>query len=117
VVRQPAQPKKKKAVVPATTTSGPPPPPEITQGKPVSLGPTVVPVASLSSGSSSSLPLLLGIALVLSLIVVGIALTPPGLLPRPVGVVVYEQRESLVYAGAAMALGIGLGLLITVAGP
>jgi len=117
VVRQPAQPKKKKAVVPATTTSGPPPPPEITQGKPVSLGPTVVPVASLSSGSSSSLPLLLGIALVLSLIVVGIALTPPGLLPRPVGIVVYEQRESLVYAGAAMALGIGLGLLITVAGP
>jgi hypothetical protein len=118
VVRQPAQPKKKKAVVPATTTSGPPPPPEITQGEPVSLGPAVVPVASLSSGSSSSLlPLLLGIALVLSLIVIGIALTPPGLLPRPVGIVVYEQRESLVYAGAAMALGIGLGLLITVAGP
>jgi hypothetical protein len=33
-----------------------------------------------------------------------------------VGIVVYEQRESLVYAGAAMALGIGLGLLITLAG-
>jgi hypothetical protein len=114
VVRQHAQPKKKKAVVPAATTSGPPPPPEITQGQPTSLGPTVVPVASLSSGSSSSLlPLLLGIALVLSLVVVGIALTPPGLLPRPVGIVVYEQRESLVYAGAAIALGIGLGLLIT----
>jgi hypothetical protein len=118
VVRQHAQPKKKKAVVPAATTSGPPPPPEITQGQPTSLGPTVVPVASLSSGSSSSLlPLLLGIALVLSLVVVGIALTPPGLLPRPVGIVVYEQRDPLVYAGAAIALGIGLGLLITVAGP
>jgi hypothetical protein len=114
VVRQHAQPKKKKAVVPAATTSGPPPPPEITQGQPTSLGPTVVPVASLSSGSSSSLlPLLLGIALVLSLVVVGIALTPPGRLPRPVGIVVYEQRESLVYTGAAIALGIGLGLLIT----
>jgi hypothetical protein len=100
-------------VVPATSTSGPPPPPEITQLGPASLG-TVVPVASLTSGSSSSLlPLLLGIALVLSLIVVGIALTPPALLPRPVGIVVYEQRDSLVYAGAAIALGIGLGLLIT----
>jgi hypothetical protein len=76
-----------------------------------------VPAASLSSGSSSNLlPLLLAIALVLSLIVVGIALTPPGFLPRPVGIVVYEQRDSLVYAGAAIALGIGLGLLITVAG-
>ncbi len=49
----------------------------------------------------------------LSLIVVGIALTPPGALPRPVGIVVYEQRDSLVYAGAAIALAIGLGLLIT----
>ena len=51
----------------------------------------------------------------LSLIVVGIALTPPGALPRPVGIVVYEQRDSLVWAGSAIALGIGLGLLITVA--
>ena len=83
----------------------------------MSLGPTVVPVASLSSGSSSSLlPLLLGIALVLSLIVLGIALTPPGLLPRPVGIVVYEQRDQLVYGGIAIALSIALGLLITVAG-
>jgi hypothetical protein len=76
-----------------------------------------VPAASLSSDSPSSLlPLLLAIALVLSLIVVGIALIPPGALPRPVGIVVYEQRDSLVYAGAAIALGIGLGLLITLAG-
>jgi hypothetical protein len=59
------------------------------------------------------LPLLLGIALVLSLVVVGLALTPPGALPRPVGILVYEQRDSLVYAGAAIALGIGIGLLIT----
>jgi hypothetical protein len=103
-------------VVPAASTSGPPPPPEITQLGPASLGSTVA-VANLSSGSSSSLlPLLLGIALVLSLVVVGIALTPPGALPRPVGILVYEQRDSLVYAGAAIALGIGVGLLIAVAG-
>jgi len=116
VVREHAQPKKKKAVVPAATTSGPPPPPEITQRQPASLGPTVVPVASLSSAPSSSvLPLLLGIALGLSLIVVGIALTPPWALPRAVGIVVYEQRDQLVYGGIATALSIGLGLLITVA--
>jgi hypothetical protein len=83
---------------------------------PASLGAAVVPVASLSAGSSSSLlPLLLGIALVLSLIVVGIALTPPAVLPRPVGMVVHDQRDSLVYGGFAIALGIGLGLMITVA--
>jgi hypothetical protein len=117
VVHKDARPKKKKAVVPAATTSGPPPPPEITQGRPASLGPTVVPVASLSSGSSSSLlPLLLGIALVLALMVVGVALAPPGALPRPVGIVVYEQRDQLVYGGIATALSIALGLLITVAG-
>ena len=104
-------------MLPAGSTSGSPPPPEITQLQPASLGPAVVPVATLTSGSSSSLlPLLLGIALVLSLIVVGLAMTPPGALPRPVGIVVYEQRDSLVYGGLATALAIGLGLLITVAG-
>ena len=41
-------------------------------------------------------------------------MTPPGALPRPVGIVVYEQRDSLVYGGVATALAIGLGLLITV---
>lgn len=103
-------------MLPAASTSGPPPPPEITQLQPKSLGPTVVPLASLSSGSSSSLlPLLLGIALVLSLIVIGIAMTPPGALPRPVGIVVYEQRDSLVFGSVAIALGISLGLLITMA--
>ena len=101
----------------AASTSGSPPPPEITQLQPASLGPAVVPVATLTSGSSSSLlPLLLGIALVLSLIVVGIALTPPGRLPRPVGIVVYEQRDQLIYGGIGIALSIALGLLITVAG-
>ena len=75
-----------------------------------------VPVASLSSGSSSSLlRLLFGIGLALSLIAVGIALTPPRVLPRPVGMVVYEQRDFLVWAGIAIAVSIGSALLITVA--
>lgn len=116
VVRQHPRAKKKAAVA-AAPRGGPPSPPEITQRQPEFLGPTVVPVASLSSGSSSSLlPLLLGIALGLSLVVVGVALTPPWALPRPVGIVVYEQRDQLVYGGIATALSIGLGLLITVAG-
>jgi hypothetical protein len=72
-----------------------------------------VPVASLASGSSSRLLLLLfGIGLALSLIVVGIALTPPRALPRPVGMVVYEQRDSLVWAGITIAVSVGLALLI-----
>ena len=29
------------------------------------------------------------------------------------GILVYEQRDSLVYTGVAIALGIGVGLLIT----
>ena len=75
-----------------------------------------VPVASLSSGSSSSLlRLLFGIGLALSLIAVGIALTPPRVLPRPVGMVVYEQRDFLVWAGITIAVSIGSALLITVA--
>ena len=88
-------------------------PPEITQRQAGSPGPTAVPVASLASGSSSRLLLLLfGIGLALSLIVVGIALTPPRALPRPVGMVVYEQRDSLVWAGITIAVSVGLALLI-----
>jgi hypothetical protein len=52
---------------------------------------------------------------VLSLIVVAIALTPPWALPRSVGIVVYEQREQFVFGGIATAMGIGLGLLFTLA--
>jgi hypothetical protein len=47
--------------------------------------------------------------------VVAVALTPPWVLPRPVGAVVYDRRDLLVFAGIATALSIGLGLLITLA--
>jgi hypothetical protein len=106
----------KKAPVPTVTLTNPPPPPEIQQSGPATLGPTVVPVASVGSGSSSTLlPVLLGVGLGLSLLVVAVAMTPPWVLPRPVGAVVYERRDSLVYAGIATALSIGVGLLITFA--
>jgi hypothetical protein len=100
----------------AVSPTNPPPPPEIQQSGPATLGPTVVPVASVSSGSSSTLlPILLGVGLGLSLLVVALALTPPWVLPRTVGTVVFERRDSLVYAGIATALSIAVGLLITFA--
>jgi hypothetical protein len=89
--------------------------PEIQAG----LGPTAVPpisVASASSSRSSVLPFLLLIVFGLALAVVAIALTPTRVLPRPVGVMVYERRDPMVVAGIAIALGIGVGLLITGAG-
>jgi hypothetical protein len=71
-------------------------------------------VASVGTHSSSTLlPILLAAALGLSLIVVAVALTPPWVLPRTFGAVVYERRDSLIYAGIATALSIGVGLLIT----
>jgi hypothetical protein len=95
---------------------GPPPPPEIQQSDPATLGLTVVPVASVDSRSSSTLlPILLGVGLGLALLVIAVALTPPWVLPRPVGAVVYERRDSLVYAGIATALSIGVGVLIAFA--
>jgi hypothetical protein len=103
----------KTAPVGAVTLGNPPPPPEIQQSGPATLGPTVVPVASVGSSSSSTLlPILLGVGLGLSLLVVSIAVTPPWVLPRGVGAIVYDRRDSLVYAGIATALSIGVGLLI-----
>lgn len=94
------------------TKSASPPPPEILAGP--AFASTVEPIASVGSGSSSKLlPLGLVIALGVALFVIAIALTPPWVLPRPVGIAVYERRDSLVYAGIATALSIGVGLLIT----
>jgi hypothetical protein len=61
------------------------------------------------------MPILLAAALALSLLVVALALTPPTVLPRSFGLTMYERRDSLVFAGLATALSIGIGLLITVA--
>jgi hypothetical protein len=94
--------------------TGPPPPPEIQQTGRGALGPSVVPVASADSDSFSSLlPIVLVGALGLALILIAVALTPSWALPRTVGAVLYERRDSLIYAGIATAVSIGLGLLIT----
>jgi hypothetical protein len=94
-----------------------PPSPEITERGPAALGSAVAPVATASSRSFSPLlALVLVSALALALAIVGIAVTPSRALPRAVGMVVYERRDSLIYVGIATALSIGLGLLITLAG-
>jgi hypothetical protein len=109
VARQPARARKGVAVL---LTSGPPSGPPDGELQPA----TPASVSSAGSGSSSVvLPLLLGIVLGLSLSAVAIALTPASVLPRPVGIMVYEWRDLLVFAGIATALSIGLGLLITLA--
>ena len=59
------------------------------------------------------LSLVLGIALGLSLMIVAVALTPARVMRRSVAVIVEDRRETLLYGGVAGALGIGLGLGIT----
>ena len=53
------------------------------------------------------LPLVLGAALGLSLLVAVLALTPAWALPRPVQGLVYGRREVLIFVGFAAALSIG----------
>lgn len=69
-----------------------------------------------SSGSSSLLPLVLGLVLVLALIVIAAAATPPWVLPGHVNVVAYEHRQSLIAGGTAVAASIAVGLLISLLG-
>ena len=59
------------------------------------------------------LSLVLGIALGLSLMIVAVALTPARMMRRSVAVIVEDRRETLLYGGVVAALGIGLGLGIT----
>jgi hypothetical protein len=114
-VRHHAKPKKKKKAVPVAVTTTPGgPKPEILQSGPGAFRSTAVSATDVSSRSSRDLlPLALAIALAASLMLVAVALTPPRVLPRPVGILLYERRDSLLYAGVATALSIGLGLLIT----
>jgi hypothetical protein len=59
------------------------------------------------------LSLVFGIALGLSLMIVAVALTPARVMRRSVAVIVEDRRETLLYGGVTAALGIGLGLGIT----
>jgi hypothetical protein len=71
-----------------------------------------LPVATVAESPSSSmlLPLVLGIALGLLLMIVGVALKPAWAMRRSAAVVVEDRRETLLYGGVAVALAIGVGV-------
>jgi hypothetical protein len=57
------------------------------------------------------LPLVLGIALGLSLMIVAVALTPAWAMRKgSLAAVVEDRRETLLYTGVAVALAIGVGV-------
>jgi hypothetical protein len=65
-----------------------------------------------SSSSSMALPLALAITLGLSLLLVGLALIPLRVLPRPVQAVTYDRREPFLYTGIVIYITTGLSLAI-----
>jgi len=72
-----------------------------------------LPVATVAGSRSSSLllPLVLGIALGLSLMIVAVALTPAWAMRKgSVAAVVEDRRETLLYTAVAVALAIGVGV-------
>ena len=69
----------------------------------------------VDSGASSTFPLLLGVALVLSLLLVAAAATPPWVLPRHMTLVV-DHRETILFSGLVASLSIVLGLAVAFIG-
>jgi hypothetical protein len=75
-----------------------------------------VPVAAAGSGSSSILlPLVFGLALGFSLLVVILALTPPWALPGQLLALVDGRREGVIFGGFAIAVCLGLILGVSLA--
>jgi len=105
--------KKDAAVAPVTSTFTPRGP----DGPAASAGLALVPTSQGSGGGTSDLLRLLLIAgLVLSVLLLGMAATPPWALPRHMGAVVYDHREALLTGGLVTAAGITVGLAITLLG-
>jgi hypothetical protein len=104
VVKQPRKKSNKTKAVPVASKSP-------RSGPPATSG---VPVAAKTS--SSSLALLLGLALGLSLLVVVVAATPPWLLPSQIVRPVYEHREAVIVGGVATTVTIVLVLVLTLLG-
>ena len=77
--------------------------------------PLVRPDEHTSSSSSPVVALALSFTLGLSLVLVGLALTPLRLVPRGVRAIVYDRREPLVYTALVVYLTTGLSLAIVVA--
>jgi hypothetical protein len=91
---------------PSDVTPRPPGPPAL----------AAVPVSATSEDGSSLVPLLLGVALGVSLLVVVLTATPPWMLPSQMVTPVYEHRETVMLGALATATSIGLGLVIALLG-
>jgi hypothetical protein len=82
----------------------------------IGLTPTLVRADEHDSSSSSLVVgLALSFTLGLSLVLVGLALTPLRLVPRVVRPAVYDRREPLVYTAVVVYLTTGLSLAIAIA--
>jgi hypothetical protein len=57
-------------------------------------------------------PAALGLALALSLVLVGLALMPFRRLPRPAQVIAYDRREPLLYTAVVIYVTTGLSLAV-----
>jgi hypothetical protein len=74
-----------------------------------------VQVAGTGSASTPVLvPLVLGVALGLSLLVVAVALTPSRALPRRMLALVYDRRPLLIFGGFAVAFSIGVAMTLAI---
>jgi hypothetical protein len=91
---------------PSNVTPRPPGPPAL----------AAVPVSATSGDGSSLLPLLLGIALGLSVLLVALTAAPPWMWPEQLVMPVYEHRETVMLSALAAATSIGLGLAIALLG-
>jgi hypothetical protein len=69
-------------------------------------------VKHTSSSSSRLVPLALSLTLALSFVLVGLALAPSRLVPRPLQRVVSDRREPLVFSAAVVYATTGLSLAI-----
>jgi len=69
-----------------------------------------------ASSSANALRIGLACALLLSLLVVGVAAIPPWLAPRQVNGLTYGHREAVITGGAAVAVSIAIGLAIALLG-
>ena len=69
----------------------------------------------VDGGSSSTFLLLLGVALIVSLLLIAVGATPPWVLPRHITLVV-DHRETILFSGLVASLSIALGLAVALLG-
>jgi hypothetical protein len=70
---------------------------------------------AVGAGTSSTFPLLLGVVLILSLLLVAVAATPPWVLPKHM-TLVFDHRETILFSGLVASLSIALGLAVALLG-